>query len=317
MRLRVPLALFYVLFAAFAAFSAEIKTHTNSIGMEFVLIPAGSVLRGIVVNELHERLYKAEVIISKPFYLGKYLVTQGQWAAVMGNNPARFNARNNPVETVSWNEVHEFIRRLNAKEKHNGYRLPTEAEWELAASGGTGSIFFFLNNQKTWEEAVEALDAYAWFKHNSGGATHPVGQKKPNPFSLYDVYGNVWEWVQDWFEDLPTDQENTDFRSPATVLFKHNADGAQQPVNPEKPNQFGLYDIDGDVWEWVQELSGALPTDRELTDYRGPITGSRRVLRGGSGDHDNRTSHTYRYGITPGYQSSYIGFRLALSLEKP
>ncbi|MDR2745191.1 MAG: formylglycine-generating enzyme family protein [Desulfovibrio sp.] len=193
------------------------KTHTNSIGMEFVQIPAGSFERGInIVNEFNEVLYRPRVIISKPFYLGKYEVTQEQWLAVMGSNPSEFKGRTNPVENVSWDDVQEFIRRLNAKEGTNRYRLPTEAEWEYAARGGTNTKFFFMKDPKTWEEATGQLDAYAWFNKNSGNTTHPVGQKKPNPYGLHDVYGNVWEWVQDWYaEKLPQDREITDYRGPA------------------------------------------------------------------------------------------------------
>jgi formylglycine-generating enzyme required for sulfatase activity len=127
-----------------ALFGFGEKTHTNSIGMEFVLIPAGSFLREVnIVNEFNETLYNPKVIVSKPFYLGKYEVTQEQWVAVMGNNPSGFKGRPNPVNHVSWNDVQKFINRLNAKDGHNRYRLPTEAEWDLAARGGTETMFFF------------------------------------------------------------------------------------------------------------------------------------------------------------------------------
>jgi formylglycine-generating enzyme required for sulfatase activity len=114
------------------------KTYKNSIGMEFVLIPAGSFDKKFTVkNEFGEEQAKTRFIISKPFYLGKYEVTQEQWVAVMGGNPSHFKGRTNPVEQVSWNDAQEFIRRLNAREGHGRYRLPTEMEWELAARGGT------------------------------------------------------------------------------------------------------------------------------------------------------------------------------------
>jgi formylglycine-generating enzyme required for sulfatase activity len=193
------------------------KTETNSVGMEFVLIPAGSFFREInIVNDFNEKLYSPKVTVSKPFYLGRHEVTQEQWVVVMGNNPSHFKGGTNPVENVSWLDAQEFIKRLNAKEGANGYRLPTEAEWELAARGGTDTRFFFMKDPKTYKEAEPLLDAYAWFAKNSGGTTHPVGQKKPNPYGLYDIYGNVFEWVQDWYADeLPTDREIVDYRGPA------------------------------------------------------------------------------------------------------
>jgi formylglycine-generating enzyme required for sulfatase activity len=194
----------------------QLKTHTNSIGMEFVLIPAGSFLRDEieVVEKNKPMRFKPKVNISKPFYLGKYQVTQEQWQAVMGKNPAYFKGPRNPVETVSWDDVQEFIKRLNAREKHNRYRLPTEMEWELAARGGKSTRYFF-------GESPASMGEYAWFGDNAGRTTHPVGQKKPNPYGLYDVYGNVWEWVQDWYADkLPDDRELTDYRGPSRGVFR-------------------------------------------------------------------------------------------------
>jgi formylglycine-generating enzyme required for sulfatase activity len=180
--------------------------------MEFVLIPAGSftlddeVVKKNDFDEVTER-YRPKVIVSKPFYLGKYEVTQEQWVAVMGkgSNSAKFKGRSNPVEQVSWDDAQEFISRLNAKEGHNRYRLPTEMEWELAARGGTNTQYFFGSSEGR-------LGEYAWYKNNSGHTTHPVGRKKPNPYGLYDIYGNVWEWVQDWYADMPMERELRDYR---------------------------------------------------------------------------------------------------------
>jgi formylglycine-generating enzyme required for sulfatase activity len=133
------------------------------------------------------------VRITQPFYLGKHEVRQGQWQAVMGNNPSRFTGDpNRPVENVSWDDVQEFIRRLNAREGGAIYRLPTEAEWEYAARAGTTTRWSF------GDEASQ-LGRYAWYDGNARGQTHPVGQLQPNPWGLYDMHGNVWEWVQDWY----------------------------------------------------------------------------------------------------------------------
>ncbi|MDR2689041.1 MAG: formylglycine-generating enzyme family protein [Azoarcus sp.] len=200
------------------AFSIQ-AADTNSIGMEFVPIPAGSFKREREIEEqLNIRRGKATttpertVTISKPFYLGKYEVTQEQWHAVMDNDPAKFPGRKNPVEMVSWDEVQLFISRLNQKEETNKYRLPTEAEWEYAARAGTTTKYSFGDDEGR-------LGRYAWYWDNSGKTTHPVGQKQPNPWGLYDMHGNVWEWVQDWYDDYPKSSV-TDPRGPSGGLYR-------------------------------------------------------------------------------------------------
>ena len=167
--------------------------YTNSIGMEFMLIPAGTFMMGSEKGYADEKP-QHRVTISRPFYLGKYEVTQAQWEAVMGNNPSRFDGRNNPVEQVSWEDVRVFIARLNAHEGHTRYRLPTEAEWEYAARAGSTSAYSFGDD-------AARLGQYAWYGDNSGKTTHPVGQKLPNAWGLHDMHGNVWEWVQGWYGD--------------------------------------------------------------------------------------------------------------------
>lgn len=114
-------------------------------------------------------------------------VTQGQWYAVMGNNPAYFQNGNPdmPVEQVSWYDAQAFIKKLNQKEHTNAYRLPTEEEWEYAARAGSSGKWCFGNSESE-------LSQYAWY---DGSTTHPVATKKPNKWGLYDMYGNVWEWT--------------------------------------------------------------------------------------------------------------------------
>jgi len=127
-------------------------------------------------------------IPGKSYAIGKYEVTQGNWRAVMGNNPSAFPKGNHyPVENVSWNDAQEFIRKLNGQ-TGKSYRLPTVAEWETACRAGT-----------TDERYGYYIDAVAWYKDNSEGSTHPVGQKQPNDYGLYDTLGNVWEWCQDFY----------------------------------------------------------------------------------------------------------------------
>ncbi len=173
------------------------KEFTNSIGMEFVLLPAGTFIMGenepLSEGKGDERPAH-EVTISKPYYIGRHEVTQGQWQKIMGSNPSRHKGENNPVDSVSWNDAQEFIKRLNEKEGGNLYRLPTEAEWEYAARGGMPTRYFFGNDQTK-------LPDHAWVTRNAGGTTHPVGTKKPNQYGIHDTSGNVREWVQDWYDD--------------------------------------------------------------------------------------------------------------------
>jgi len=167
----------------------------NSIGMEFVPIPAGAFQMGANNGDNDEKPVHT-VHISQPFYLGKYEVTQEQWQAVMGNNPSRFKGDPTlPVESVSWDDIQAFISKLNAREGGDTrYRLPTEAEWEYAARAGTTTTYSFGNDERPLDRQ---LGKYAWYSENSGGETHPVGQRQPNLWGLYDMHGNVWEWVQD------------------------------------------------------------------------------------------------------------------------
>lgn len=184
------------LFFCAGAYAME-KEYTNSIGMKFVLVPAGSFIMGEnppYAGGKDDEKPAHEVIISKPYYMGIHEVTQGQWKQVMGDNPSRHQGLENPVDSVSWNDAMEFIRRLNAREKHSRYRLPTEAEWEYAARAGTKTPYFFGDDPAL-------LPVHAWITENAGVVTHPVGQKKPNAWGIYDTSGNVREWTQDWYDD--------------------------------------------------------------------------------------------------------------------
>lgn len=193
------------------------KTFTNSIGMKFVLIPAGSFMMGSKLSpkEVEQKFggeakdYESEhprhkVTLSQPFYLQTSQVTQGQWQKVMDNNPSWFEDCGDDcqVEHVSWNDAQDFIKKLNEMEGDNNYRLPTEAEWEYACRAGSTTEFFFGDDEGK-------LGEYAWYRKNSDQKTHPVGQKEPNSCGLYDMHGNIFEWVYDDFhvnyEGVPTD----------------------------------------------------------------------------------------------------------------
>ena len=182
------------------------------------------------------------------YYIGKYEVTQKLWKAVMGSNPSNFKGDNLPVERVSWNDVQEFLRKLNAMTGKN-YRLPTEAEWEFAARGGNSSRGYKYSGGNS-------IGNVAWFGSNSGSRTHAVGTKSPNELGVYDMSGNVYEWCQDWYGSYSSSSQR----------------------NPQGPN-----------------------------------SGSFRVYRGGSWNYSaGRCRVSFRLYNTPGGRDSYLGFRLAL-----
>jgi formylglycine-generating enzyme required for sulfatase activity len=158
----------------------------GGVKMEMVLIPPGEFMRG---SEVHK------VNITKPFYLGKFEVTQAQWEAVMGNNPSGFKGQKNPVEQVSWDDCQRFLDKLNAKTGGQGgkFVLPTEAQWEYACRAGSTKKYCFGDDKAR-------LENYAWYKNNSDGKPHAVGEKKPNAWGLYDMHGNVCEWCADLYD---------------------------------------------------------------------------------------------------------------------
>ncbi len=206
----------------------------GGVKIEFILIPAGEFMMGSSDAERKSALERAKtrddktvdkiaaegpqhrVKITRPFYLGKYEVTQAQWEAVMGDNPSASKAPMQPVEQVHWNDIQPFLAKLNAVgwDKRSAgppsrvpgaggpalrlphptgpmkFTLPTEAQWEYACRAGTTTRYSF-------GDAVGKLAEYGWYDRNSGRKTHPVGQKKPNPWGLYDMHGNVWEYCAD------------------------------------------------------------------------------------------------------------------------
>ena len=173
-------------------------------GITFVGIPPGEFLMGSTSEYARDdERPLTRVKINKGFYLGKYEVTQVEWQAVMGDNPSMVSRCGRcPVEQVSWEDVQVFIGKLNSKTGEARYRLPTEAEWEYAARAGTDTDTYAgeMTAPKGNDPVVNEI---AWYVKNSSGRAHPVGQKTPNGFGLYDMLGNVWEWVGDWYGDYP------------------------------------------------------------------------------------------------------------------
>ena len=183
---------------------------SNSIGMDFKLVPAGTFTMGSDSGNLDEKPAH-RVTLTNPFYIGVYEVTQDQYEQVMGVNPSQFRGRRqNPVEGVSWDDAVIFCRKLSALLNEKGasrdYRLPTEAEWEYACRAGTTTEYSFGDSKSR-------LGDFAWYHVNSESHTHPVGQKKSNGWGLHDMYGNVSEWVQtshaDYSNDSLTDPHDT------------------------------------------------------------------------------------------------------------
>ncbi|MBF0398099.1 MAG: formylglycine-generating enzyme family protein [Desulfobacterales bacterium] len=223
---QVVFFIFIVLFSP-NVFSGENKIK-NNIGMEFVYINPGTFMMGSPENEdgrdFDELLHK--VILTKGFYIQKTEATQGQWEKIMGkhNNPSNFKkGANYPVEQVSWNDVQNFISKLNQIEHTNKYRLPTEAEWEYCCrSGGTDS---FSNNPiaELGCGYEISLDKVGWYCGNSKFSPHPVGKKDPNKWGIYDMHGNVWEWCQD---SCDYDKDNN-----TLVITDTYRDGIVDPID--------------------------------------------------------------------------------------
>ncbi len=206
-----------VLQGKFAAFVAQFAAGT---GIKLVPIPAGTFLMGSPDDEADRNLVEGpqtKVTLTKDFFLGATDVTQGQYEAVMGQNPSGFKdaGKDAPVENVSWDDAMAFCQKLTAQERAAGrlpegyvFTLPTEAQWEYACRAGTTGPF------------AGDLDAMAWYAKNSGGTTHPVGLKKPNAWGLYDMEGNVMQWCYDWYAVKYHGGEVADPKGPVEGFYR-------------------------------------------------------------------------------------------------
>jgi len=186
--------------------------------MQFVKIPAGSFMMGCSPGDAEcyvEEKPSHRVVITRAFEMGKYQVTQADYEAVTAAKPSYFQGPNLPVEGVSWDNTQKFCDALNGKRDGYRYRLPTEAEWEYSARAGDSSCRY------------GPLVEVAWFHDNSGGKTHPVGEKRRNGFGLYDPLGNVWEWVQDWYgADYYSHSPESDPKGPASGEYRVSRGGS-------------------------------------------------------------------------------------------
>jgi len=230
-------------------------SHTINAEPEMVLVKGGCFQMGDTFGEGGDDEKPVHEVCVDDFYIGKYEVMQGEWESIMGTNSSYFKGNvNRPVENVSYDDVRKFIKKLRQRTGKK-YRLPTEAEWEYAArSGGKDELFAGTSD-------LLELEEYAWYDGNSDSETHPVGQKEPNGLGIYDMSGNVWEWVGDRFDAKYYE------RSPKN--------------NP-----------------------------------KGPLGGEYMVLRGGSwGNPPVFIRAADRSGYDPWHRSGLNGFRLALSAK--
>ena len=170
----------------------EVKEDLGkSVSLDMVLIRAGKFIMGSPKHEFgRHKETQHEVTLTKPFYIGKYEVTQEQWNELMRHNASKTKGAKLPLTIVSWEDCQEFIKKLNEK-TNGGYRLPTEAEWEYACRAGTTTAYS-VGESLTESEA-----------NINGDSTKAVGSYRPNAFGLYDMHGNVWEWCEDWYEEYP------------------------------------------------------------------------------------------------------------------
>ncbi|GHV73968.1 hypothetical protein AGMMS49940_12700 [Spirochaetia bacterium] len=238
-----------------------------------VLVKGGTFLMGSDYGGEEDEMPVHRVTL-RSFYLGACEVTQKEWIAVMGNNPSTFKGDALPVETVSWYEAVEFCNRLSLKEgltpayhgtgagiicdfNANGYRLPTEAEWEYAAKGGVGAEEF------PFEYAGgNDVDEVGWYEDNSGGTPQAVGTKAPNGLGLYDMSGNVWEWCWDRYERYPAGDQ-TDPRGPAG------------PASPQGRRTEALRTDRGGSWNHGAQFLRSANRDAYIPSYRYWLLGFR------------------------------------------
>jgi formylglycine-generating enzyme required for sulfatase activity len=181
----------------------EARAAAERVTAVFVRVEGGTFQMGNNSGDSDER--PAHTVTVSSFSMSNYPVTQWEWFKVMGTNPTDGEGDNYPVYNVSWHDAMEYCNRRNQKEgltPANGYRLPTEAEWEYAARGGNkGDMSYEYSGSNN-------VGAVAWYSDNSGGRIHPVGAKLPNALGLYDMSGNIWEWCSDWYGAYPSEPQH-------------------------------------------------------------------------------------------------------------
>jgi formylglycine-generating enzyme required for sulfatase activity len=232
----------------------EVGILTNSIGMKLKRIEPGTFLLG--ANRGHpDEAPRHWVELTEPYCIGVYEVTQGQWEEVMGSNPSYWKDPLRPVETVSWNDARWFCRRLSELENRE-YRLPTEAEWAYACRAGTSTAY-------PWGE--DFLEDYSWCSVNARETTHEVGTRKPNPWGLHDMSGNIWEWCEDAYGAYP---------------------GGKIPVSDQQTGTDRV--LRGGGWYNVPERCRAASRNHLSPDYGVSSTTGFRVVTGACGETEEK-----------------------------
>ena len=226
----------------------SLSSDSSSANMKAIV--GGTFLMGSNNDDQEER--PSHLVSIKSFEIAKHEVTQKQWQELMGSNPSQFINSQHPVERVSWHDAIAYCNALSISEgftpaylingdfttcdfNANGYRLPTEAEWEYACRAGTTTDYYSGNRNKAFNGCYEeaALTSVGWYCNNASSTTHPVGQKQPNSFGLFDMHGNVFEWCWDWSGDYPSVSQ----------------------TNPTGPNNGSLRICRGGSWFYVPQQS--------------------------------------------------------------
>ena len=265
MKLKIVAALSGLLFLVMStgaiAASSAVPEYSNGLKMNFKLIPAGTFIMGSPEDEPGRDIDETQhqVTLTRSFYLQTSEVTQGQWQAVMGDNPSFFIecGADCPVERVSWYEVQEFIARLNSWTGQS-YRLPTEAEFEYAARAGSTKAF---GNGEIKEVACDndpVLNDMGWYCYNGEDKSHPVAGKQANGWGLYDMHGNLWEWCAD---------SRTDGDYPEAAS-----------IDPLSPNPGEDRVIRGGSWSNDAWFARSANRDWTRPEYRNDYVGFRLVL---------------------------------------
>jgi formylglycine-generating enzyme required for sulfatase activity len=244
------------------------KTETIDLGdgvkMEFVLIQPGTFTMGSSTGSYDERPAH-KVTLTQPYYLGKFEVTQEQWEKIMGGNPSHFKDPKRPVENVGWDDCQLFLAAAR-KKLGRKFTLPTEAQWEYACRAGTTTTYSCGDDEATLAE-------HAWHSGNSGLTTHPVGQRKPNPWGLYDMHGNVFEWCADWYSESYPDGDATDPQGTPTGIRRTIRGGAWLYVTDNhRSADRGFSPPDYRINEYGFRCA-ILTGDAELPRVADPITG--------------------------------------------
>lgn len=233
-----------------ASIKASAEQSTLDLGggakLELLLIRPGTFMMGDEKGGADEKPVH-KVTITKPFYLGKYKVTQQQWEALMGSNPSNAKSPANPVERVSWEDCQAFLKKLDEKfgDKAVKFSLPTEAQWEYACRAGSTTKYCFGDKEAD-------LGRYAWFIANSKDKIHSVGEKKANAWGLYDVHGDAWEWCADWYDKAYYKASPAnDPPGPASGIFRVCRGSSWDNTAPDCRSAFRLFGAPSDRFAYI------------------------------------------------------------------